>query len=82
MADRLVNKILHQPIRALREVAPNEPSGGILRAALRLFGLGRNPPEADKEGDTTGDFLLVCPAERRSGAAATTGPPGSARTSW
>mgnify|MGYP005844218539 FL=1 len=53
MADRLVKKILHQPIRTLRELSPGEPSGGILRAALRLFGLGRNPPEGNKEGDTT-----------------------------
>ncbi len=41
MADRLVNKILHQPVRALREEPPGEHSDGLLGAALRLFGLRR-----------------------------------------
>jgi len=39
MADRLVNKILHQPIRALREAPADERPEGLLGAALRLFGL-------------------------------------------
>lgn len=45
MAERLVNKILHQPIRALREAPADEPSGGLLAAALRLFGLRRGKPD-------------------------------------
>lgn len=45
MADRLVNKILHQPIRALRDAAPDERPEGLLGAALRLFGLRRGPGE-------------------------------------
>jgi len=45
MADRLVNKILHQPIRALREARADERPDGLLGAALRLFGLRRGPGE-------------------------------------
>jgi len=41
MANRLVNKILHQPIKTLQETPHEEPSGGLLAATLRLFGLGR-----------------------------------------
>ena len=41
MADRLVNKILHQPIRALRDAPSDERPEGLLGAALRLFGLRR-----------------------------------------
>jgi glutamyl-tRNA reductase len=44
MADRLVKKILHQPIRSLREAATREHSDGLLNAALRLFGLRRGGP--------------------------------------
>jgi len=44
MANRLVNKILHQPIKTLREASPHEPSEGLLGAALRLFGLKRGGP--------------------------------------
>ena len=54
MANRLVNKILHQPIKTLRESPPGEHSEGLLAAALRLFGLKRGapgppPPERDRE---------------------------------
>jgi len=45
MADRLVNKLLHQPVRALREAPGGEHSDGLLGAALRLFGLRRGAPE-------------------------------------
>jgi glutamyl-tRNA reductase len=41
MADRLVNKILHQPIQALRETSASEHREGFLSAVLHLFGLGR-----------------------------------------
>jgi len=46
MADRLVNKILHQPIRTLRDDSAGEAPGGLLRAALRLFGLGGDGSES------------------------------------
>jgi len=42
MADRLVNKILHQPIQALRESSAGERHEGFLTAVLHLFGLGRD----------------------------------------
>jgi glutamyl-tRNA reductase len=51
MADRLVNKILHQPIQSLRETAARGHSDGLLTAALRLFGLRRDgapPPPRDR----------------------------------
>jgi len=41
MANRLVNKILHQPIAALRDSSAQPHHGGLLDAALRLFGLRR-----------------------------------------
>lgn len=43
MANRVVNKILHQPITALQESPPEDHPGGLLAAALRLFGLSRGP---------------------------------------
>ena len=54
MADRLVNKILHQPIRTLRESAARDHPEGLLAAALRLFGLRRDAsdppaPEGGRE---------------------------------
>ena len=53
MANRLVQKILHQPISTLREPASPEHSAGLLDAALRLFGLRRGPGGARSEH--TGD---------------------------
>jgi len=55
-ASRLVQKILHQPIRTLREVATRSQShsGNLVAAALRLFGLGRRtpkPPDPQRRGD-------------------------------
>ncbi len=53
MANRLVNKILHQPIRTLREATPREHSDGLLAAALRLFGLKKDvsePPSPERGG--------------------------------
>ncbi len=48
MADRLVAKILHQPLLTLREAAPEDGAhggrDGLLAAALRLFGLRRPAP--------------------------------------
>lgn len=41
MANRLVNKILHQPIAALRDASGQDRHGGLLDAALRLFGVRR-----------------------------------------
>jgi glutamyl-tRNA reductase len=38
-ADRLVNKILHQPIKILQEPSSEEHGRGVLAAARRLFGL-------------------------------------------
>ncbi|MGD1002741.1 MAG: glutamyl-tRNA reductase [Candidatus Brocadiia bacterium] len=42
-ADRLVNKILHQPIKALQEPSSDEHGRGVLAAARRLFGLEQPP---------------------------------------
>jgi glutamyl-tRNA reductase len=39
--DRLVNKILHQPIKALQEPLTDEHGKGVVAATRRLFGLGR-----------------------------------------
>ena len=44
--DRLVNKILHQPIKALQEHSPESWEAGALAAARRLFGLKRIHPQA------------------------------------
>ena len=59
MADRLVNKILHHPVRALREAPAGEHSDGLLGAALRLFGLRRgstgSPRPERVEGHGTGE---------------------------
>jgi glutamyl-tRNA reductase len=48
MADRLVNKILHQPIRALREAPADGRPDGLLGATLRLFGLRRGTGEPSR----------------------------------
>lgn len=61
MADRLVNKILHQPVRALREAPPGEHTGGLLRAALRLFGLRRGP--------------IISPSQQQADPHRTSAPP-------
>jgi glutamyl-tRNA reductase len=44
--DRLVNKILHQPIKALQEPSSEDHARGVLAAARRLFGLepASSPP--------------------------------------
>jgi glutamyl-tRNA reductase len=68
MADRLVNKTLHQPIRALRDATADEPSHGLLAAALRLFGLRRAPagparPERAQRGSQH-ESSLTPPTER------------------
>ncbi|MFP4055690.1 MAG: glutamyl-tRNA reductase [Candidatus Brocadiia bacterium] len=39
MANRLVNKILHEPIKTLRQPTARQRSESLLTAALRLFGL-------------------------------------------
>jgi len=49
MANRLVNKILHQPIAALRDSSGDERHGGLLDAALRLFGLRRSDARNERE---------------------------------
>jgi glutamyl-tRNA reductase len=49
MANRLVKKILHQPIAMLRESSSRGHSPGLLEAALRLFGLRREAPEPPRE---------------------------------
>ncbi|NQT52373.1 glutamyl-tRNA reductase [bacterium] len=41
MANRLVKKILHEPLRALRAASTEDHPEGLLTAALRLFGLHR-----------------------------------------
>jgi len=46
MADRLVNKILHVPIKALREPSSQEHGRGVLAAARRLFGLTETTAES------------------------------------
>ncbi len=49
MANRLVNKILHQPIAALRDASGEERHGGLLDAALRLFGLRRSGARGERD---------------------------------
>lgn len=49
MADRLVNKILHDPFTALREASNGQRSDGLLSAAQRLFGLRRDDATSAQE---------------------------------
>jgi len=49
MANRLVNKILHQPIAALRDSSGEDRHRGLLDAALRLFGLRRSDARNERE---------------------------------
>ncbi len=66
-ADRLVNKILHQPIKALQEPASEEHGPGVLAAARRLFGLephsshphSRGPQASGKEEPVSGPSALA-----------------------
>ena len=55
MADRLINKILHQPISALHEPSSHEHLRGALAAVRRLFGLregaSRTPPTGQLFGE-------------------------------
>lgn len=53
MAHRLVNKILHQPIKTLRESSSAERPDSFLAAALRLFGLRRDASESAPPDRTT-----------------------------
>ena len=48
--DRLVNKILHQPTKALQEPISDEHGKGVLAAARRLFGLGPAGPQHSDAG--------------------------------
>jgi len=49
MADRLVNKILHHPIKALRESNTPEHQKGAVAAVRRLFGLSETASESSPE---------------------------------
>jgi len=53
MANRLVKKILHQPIATLRESTSRGHADGLLDAALRLFGLKRGDTGRSSPGGPT-----------------------------
>ena len=69
-ADRLVNKILHQPIKALQEPSSDDHGKGVLAAARRLFGLEqpfshpapRAPRSVGKGAAMSGPSALGCRA--------------------
>jgi glutamyl-tRNA reductase len=52
LARRIVNKILHDPVKTLREGDQlHSPAGQYLHAIQRIFNLSDEPENPDAEGD-------------------------------